>query len=60
MSLFSSLFGPANHAAGQSVCSNIHCDDIAIMIEEPNDPDGRMYHLEYQSTCDERHVIAWS
>lgn len=29
------------------------------MIEDHADPDGRMYRLEYQSTPDGRHAIAW-
>ena len=32
---------------------------IAIMIEDVTDPDGRMYRLEYQSTDDGKHAIAW-
>ena len=29
------------------------------MIEDHTDPDGRMFRLEYQSTRDGRHAVAW-
>ena len=29
------------------------------MIEDHADPDGRMFRLEYQSTPDGRHAVAW-
>src|SRR5205823_1771369 len=32
---------------------------IAAMIEDVSDPDGRMYRLEYQSTGDAQHAIAF-
>ena len=30
-----------------------------VMIEDVSDPDGRMYRMEYQSTADGRHAIAF-
>ena len=32
---------------------------VEIMIEDVSDPDGRIYRLEYQSTADGRHAIAF-
>lgn len=34
-------------------------DGIDVMIEDWSDPDGRIYRLEYQSTPDGRHAIAF-
>lgn len=31
----------------------------AVMIEDVSDPDGRMYRMEYQSTPDGRHAVAF-
>ena len=69
------LFGPApGLAPGQPVTSTpafrvmrvfnpnglIGVDDGNIcMVEDCTDPDGRMYRIEYQSTPDARHAIAW-
>jgi len=32
---------------------------VICMIEDHTDPDGRMFRLEYQSTPDGQHAIAW-
>ena len=38
----------------------IGVDDGSIcMVEDFTDPDGRMYRIEYQSTPDALHAIAW-
>ena len=34
-------------------------ENTVVMIEDHTDPDGRIYRLEYQSTRDGRHAIAW-
>ncbi len=33
--------------------------DALVMIEDVADPDGRLYRMEYQSTPDGRHAIAY-
>lgn len=33
--------------------------NVEIMIEDVSDPDGRLYRMEYQSTEDGRHAIAF-
>jgi len=34
-------------------------DGHVVMLEHHSDPDERMYTMEYQSTPDGRHAIAW-
>ncbi len=34
-------------------------DDCVVMIEDVSDPDGRIYRMEYQSTPDGEHAVAY-
>lgn len=36
-----------------------HESGIDVMIEDVMDPDGRDYRIEYQSTTDGEHAVAW-